>query len=84
MEEEDSHTSVKQTPKLPVLERLENRKDEELLSPICVIVVGMAGAGKTQLMAQLQRSLQTVPTSTTKEDGKKMKTKNCGYKATSK
>lgn len=25
--------------------------------PICVIVVGMAGSGKTTLMAQLQRSL---------------------------
>ena len=43
---------------LPVLQRLADRKEGDSLSPVCVIVVGMAGSGKTTLMAQLQRSLQ--------------------------
>ena len=60
-------TQQKQDAKLPVLERLARRKEGEPLSPICVIVVGMAGSGKTTLMAQLQRSLDAVPTFTTQQ-----------------
>ena len=39
----------------PVVERIE-RQTPESPSPICVLVVGMAGSGKTTLMAQLQQS----------------------------
>lgn len=57
MEEERSKESNVPS-SLPILQRLADRKDGESLSPVCVIVVGMAGSGKTTLMAQLQRSLQ--------------------------
>lgn len=44
--------------KIPILQR---RAEAEGVNapkdPICVIVVGMAGSGKTTLMAQLQKSL---------------------------
>jgi GTPase SAR1 family protein len=47
--------------KIPVLSKstLASRHSQKLrdVSPICVIVVGMAGSGKTTLMAALQRSL---------------------------
>lgn len=39
----------------PVVERLEQQTPENP-APICVLVVGMAGSGKTTLMAQLQQS----------------------------
>ena len=39
---------------IPVLKRIQEGKK----TPTCVIVVGMAGSGKTTLMAQLQRSLE--------------------------
>ena len=39
----------------PVVERME-QQTEEHPSPICVLVVGMAGSGKTTLMSQLQES----------------------------
>ena len=39
----------------PVVERIE-KQTEETPAPICVLVVGMAGSGKTTLMAQLQQS----------------------------
>jgi GTPase SAR1 family protein len=39
---------------LPILERL----DQGLKTPICLIVVGMAGSGKTTLVTALQRSLK--------------------------
>lgn len=39
----------------PVVERIENATDEHPC-PICVLVVGMAGSGKTTLMSQLQES----------------------------
>jgi GTPase SAR1 family protein len=55
--QEQSESSKSET-KLPVLERFALRKEGENISPVCVIVVGMAGSGKTTLMAQLQRSLQ--------------------------
>jgi hypothetical protein len=43
-------------PKLPpVVDRLE-KQTEENPSPICVLVVGMAGSGKTTLMTALQES----------------------------
>jgi GTPase SAR1 family protein len=59
----DSAPPQSNVSKLPVLERLALRKQGEALSPVCVIVVGMAGSGKTTLMAQLQRSLEAVSTS---------------------
>jgi GTPase SAR1 family protein len=66
MAEERSEESNVPSP-LPVLQRLADRTDGEPLSPVCVIVVGMAGSGKTTLMAQLQRSLQQQsPTTTTR------------------
>ena len=49
--------------KIPILKRrlrtTTNNKDDATTKkdPICVIVVGMAGSGKTTLMAQLQKSL---------------------------
>ena len=47
--------------KIPILKRrlrATNNKDATTKKdPICVIVVGMAGSGKTTLMAQLQKSL---------------------------
>ena len=48
--------------KIPILKRrlrATNNKDDATTKkdPICVIVVGMAGSGKTTLMAQLQKSL---------------------------
>ena len=39
--------------------------------PICVIVVGMAGSGKTTLMAQLQKSLNLKARDKKEEDNKK-------------
>lgn len=48
--------------KIPILKRradapTNNETDGVIKEPICVIVVGMAGSGKTTLMAQLQKSL---------------------------
>jgi signal recognition particle GTPase len=44
--------------KIPILKRRAEGKDTSApKDPICVIVVGMAGSGKTTLMAQLQKSL---------------------------
>ncbi|KAI2488776.1 Conserved hypothetical ATP binding protein [Fragilaria crotonensis] len=40
-------------PPIPVIQRLK----DGVPTPTCVIVVGMAGSGKSTLMAQLQRSL---------------------------
>lgn len=62
---------------IPVLERSNeaksnNRKLREV-SPVCVLVVGMAGSGKTTLMAALQRSL-SVP-----DEEKKDSSKPVGY-----
>lgn len=46
---------------IPILTRSKEAKSQSLklqqISPVCVIVVGMAGSGKTTLMAALQRSL---------------------------
>ena len=51
---DEAHARVEQKGSiLPVMQRLEEGKK----TPTCVIVVGMAGSGKTTLMAQLQRSL---------------------------
>jgi len=49
----------------PVVERME-RQTEEQPSPICVLVVGMAGSGKTTLMSQLQES--TMPLESEEEE----------------
>lgn len=44
--------------KIPILKRrAEENSGTPGKDPICVIVVGMAGSGKTTLMAQLQKSL---------------------------
>ena len=43
--------------KIPILKRRHAAKKGTKKDPICVIVVGMAGSGKTTLMAQLQKSL---------------------------
>jgi putative ribosome biogenesis GTPase RsgA len=58
-EEDESYYS-----KIPILKRrlrvtTNTNKDNATTKkdPICVIVVGMAGSGKTTLMAQLQKSL---------------------------
>ena len=64
--------SEKEVVTIPILKRalgadkskgtsLLRNSDGSRRSPICVIVVGMAGSGKTTLMAQLQRSLATNP-----------------------
>ena len=53
--EEDSYDA-----KIPILKRRatnSTNSDAAKKDPICVIVVGMAGSGKTTLMAQLQKSL---------------------------
>jgi GTPase SAR1 family protein len=55
----ESTGSVPETMNLPpVVERLANQTPENP-APICVLVVGMAGSGKTTLMAQLQQSTMT-------------------------
>mmetsp|Transcript_25998 Transcript_25998/g.39357 ORF Transcript_25998/g.39357 Transcript_25998/m.39357 type:complete len:350 (+) Transcript_25998:90-1139(+) len=51
----ENEINKKAEKKLPVIERLENG----LKTPTCVLVVGMAGSGKTTLMTQLQQSLET-------------------------
>jgi signal recognition particle GTPase len=50
--------------KIPILRRRAQSQEDDgegtpskNNDPICVIVVGMAGSGKTTLMAQLQKSL---------------------------
>ncbi|CAB9507862.1 loop GTPase 1 [Seminavis robusta] len=50
----------------PIVERLEKGQK----TPICVIVVGMAGSGKSSLMAQMQyhAANKAKPTTTTKQD----------------
>ena len=49
---------------IPIIQRSIVAKSNSLklrdISPVCVLVVGMAGSGKTTLMAALQRSL-TIP-----------------------
>jgi len=42
----------------PVVKRIEDQT-EESPAPVCVLIVGMAGSGKTTLMAQLQESTIT-------------------------
>ena len=39
----------------PVVERIAKQREDHR-APICVLMVGMAGSGKTTLMAQLQQS----------------------------
>lgn len=57
---------------IPILDRTNEAKSHSLklreISPICVLVVGMAGSGKTTLMAALQRSLTTGNVSDGQED----------------
>ena len=57
-------------PVIPIIERSRHaRKTSQKLSaisPVCVLVVGMAGSGKTTLMSALQRSV--APPRTSKEE----------------
>ena len=54
-------SSTNEPQSIPILNRSKEAKAQSLklqhVSPTCVIVVGMAGSGKTTLMAALQRSL---------------------------
>lgn len=50
----------------PVVDRMEKQTDDQP-SPICVLVVGMAGSGKTTLMSQLQES--TMPEEPDEDEG---------------
>jgi len=63
--EDELDEKLKQAPtggvKLPVLEKIRTGQK----SPTCVIVVGMAGSGKTTFMAQLFRSVGMIPPQTT-------------------
>lgn len=58
--------------KIPIIQRSLEAKKLSLklrqVSPVCVLVVGMAGSGKTTLMAALQRSL-TLPSGGSEESG---------------
>lgn len=45
----------------PVVERIA-RQTHDRRAPICVLMVGMAGSGKTTLMAQLQQSSVSLTT----------------------
>ena len=45
---------------------------KDVKDPICVIVVGMAGSGKTTLMAQLQKSLNLKARAEKEDDIKKI------------
>jgi len=60
--------AASEQPTIPVLQRLAEGKK----TPTCVIVVGMAGSGKSTLMAQLQQSLEGA-------DGDEEETKKKGY-----
>jgi GTPase SAR1 family protein len=53
MEANSGPPSVMNLP--PVVERIATQTEDNP-APICVLVVGMAGSGKTTLMAQLQQS----------------------------
>ena len=53
--ESGASTQTEAFKKLPVLRRIANQKSGQK-SPICVLIVGMAGSGKTSLMGQLQQS----------------------------
>ena len=48
-----------------------NTNCKDVKDPICVIVVGMAGSGKTTLMAQLQKSLNLKARAEKEEDIKR-------------
>jgi len=50
----------------PVVKRIKEQTDESP-APVCVLIVGMAGSGKTTLMAQLQES--TISNNIDVEDG---------------
>lgn len=60
-EDLNQSSTSQQPPTIPILQRSMAAKSHSLklreISPICVLVVGMAGSGKTTLMAALQRSL---------------------------
>ena len=57
----NSNSNGSSIPILPILSKSQEAASRSLnlsdLAPICVLVVGMAGSGKTTLMAALQRSL---------------------------
>jgi len=60
-DDNDTDTDTEDAMKIPILRRaLEataSSKKIQDIAPICVLVVGMAGSGKTTLMSTLQRSL---------------------------
>lgn len=51
----DSNANSRKSKEPPVVRRIEEQT-EESPAPVCVLIVGMAGSGKTTLMAQLQGS----------------------------
>jgi len=57
---------------LPIVNRSNEAKQKNVklhnVSPVCVIVVGMAGSGKTTLTAALQRSLMPPSSSSSEEE----------------
>ncbi len=67
-----SATGAAATTTIPILQRSLDAKSKSIklreVSPVCVLVVGMAGSGKTTLMAALQRSL-SIPESCSEGSG---------------
>ncbi len=59
--DDDDNNSNSYDAKIPILKRraasASSGGGKNIKDPICVIVVGMAGSGKTTLMSQLQKSL---------------------------
>jgi GTPase SAR1 family protein len=70
--EEDLAGAKSAEVKMPILTKSLDATSRSLklrdVSPVCVLVVGMAGSGKTTLMTSLQRSL-SLPVESTDDEG---------------